>query len=173
MARSYCRTFVFAGSSSNTPERLYSQVRRPAFIEGLAGEIDVKFSHEPVYHLGPAGTGSPPHSHPDVFNGAFFGSRLWAIFPPSYVLFSGETTVDWWLGGSLTRELETLPAAHQPALFLQRPGDTVFIPGGLAHATINVEDAMGLVSELWQVDPGTDRMVSQPYNNNDDDGNPL
>ena len=133
----------------------------PVSVFSSSGDADVEFSYEPVYHFGPAGTGSPPHSHPDVFNGAFFGSRLWAIFPPSYVLFSGETTVDWWLGGSLTRELETLPAAHQPALFLQRSGDTVFIPGGLAHATINIEDAMGLVSELWQLDPAQNQEAHQ------------
>ena len=70
-----------------------------------------------------------------------------ALVPWQHHTVAGRAQV-WRLGGSLTQVLATLPAARQSALFLQRSGDTVLSPAGWPTRTINVEDAMGLVSGM-------------------------
>ena len=96
---------------------------------------------------------SPPHHHLDTYNGALFGRKLWAIFPAGHTVFSGGTALGWWANGSLAESLSALPAHERPALFVQRPGDLVYVPGGVAHAVINVEDALGLVMEFYDGRP--------------------
>lgn len=147
----YCRMYAFEGSSTNKAEEMYRFLAPPAFAQ-LANQV--QFSHEPVLHLGPRMSGSPPHFHPDTLNGGIVGRKLWVIFPPQYTLFSSDSAMGWFLDGSFMHALGVLPRDQQPAVFWTEAGDVVYIPGGLSHAVLNFEDNLGLVIEMqmWRND---------------------
>jgi len=93
------------------------------------------------------------------------GWKRWFLYPegsypPGDGPGGGFSITDW-----LRTIYPTLPAARVPIECTQRPGDTMYVPGGWYHAVINLADsvAVTLQSEFHAVPQDAFKAVSLPY----------
>lgn len=132
-------------------------VRAPVLFEdwfgegydgGLGGAPDLRF-----LYLGRAGTGTP--THVDVgetysWSWSLAGAKLWRMWTAS----ASRLLLDRWGGPpprwphEASRALYPQAAAAPCLEFISRPGEVVFVPSGVWHNVLNLEDAVS-VSCNW------------------------
>jgi len=90
--------------------------------------------------IGPPGSGAAPHYHRSALNSLAWGLKLWFITPPASAGFvESESAAQWW---------EAQAAAAFPGyLFLQGPGDIVYVPPLWGHAVMNLADSFAVALE--------------------------
>ena len=129
--------------------------------------------HKRILFAGPAGSGTGFHDHSNTFSLMPYGRKRWLLLPPSGLYepvedgdeqqqqqqqqqplsreASGKLTSTAWLrrhdeaGGK-----ERLPIA--PLRCVQPAGTALFVPSGWKHATINLEDSVGVAVEVGDAD---------------------
>jgi hypothetical protein len=130
--------------------RLRAQVGIPAGFDALAGATVSSSSSTTAtgldFFVGARGAGLPMHYHSGVWNALLWGSKLWALLPPSRAAFApeGQHPLDasWysaWESGSADAEED-----DSPLFCVQEAGDAIFLPSGWAHATVNLEESLGV-----------------------------
>lgn len=113
-----------------------------------------------TFYAGGRGTWSPFHVHTAAINVLMAGTKLWLLSPPSSYdatkryMYSGNSTLHHRVFEWLLSELDYLTTIPGLAIFVQRPGDVVFIPHFWLHAVINLEYSAG-VAFSWKC--GDDR----------------
>ena len=105
-----------------------------------------------LFFLGPAHSGAGFHAHYAAWNAVVYGRKRWLVMPPQAPIGAPPTNgegqnqtvlalLEW-----LTRQ--NLNYAFRPLDCVQEAGTLLFIPEGWSHATINLEDTVGLSMEL-------------------------
>jgi histone arginine demethylase JMJD6 len=112
--------------------------------------------------IGPERSGTGIHIDPlntSAWNTSFCGHKRWVLFPesvPKFVAkgkaFRGKDYVD----ESINYFTEILPALIESEgrerlgviEFVQKPGETVFVPGGWWHAVVNLDDTMAITQNV-------------------------
>ena len=138
--------------------------RHPWFVQKKLTATTVQLA------IGPAGAGAPFHHHKNALNSLFVGSKLWLMYPPGEAFVSNQHTLDFIKEhvaglGSGTKNppagpkdapdqphLRSLLRRKPPIKCIQRAGDILFVPDGFAHATVNLETAVGVAVEYEPAD---------------------
>ena len=106
--------------------------------------------------LGPARSGSYIHIDPlgtSAWNALLQGHKCWALFPPSVpkvVVQPGEgggvgkqpggrEAIAWFANVYPKLASDETPPEHRPLTIVQRPGETIFVPGGWWHVVLNLD----------------------------------
>lgn len=129
----------------------------PYFPEDLFSMVGEK--RRPPYRwflVGPARSGTTVHIDPlgtSAWNTVLIGLKLWVLFPPGTpkrlvkcldFIRKGEDdeAINYFVDF-----LPRLQASHPDVdiqMFLQRAGETVFVPGGWWHGVLNLEDSIAI-----------------------------
>ena len=110
------------------------------------------------FSIGPCRSGLPWHCDPamtSAWNYVASGRKLWMLYPPGCTPPAlthepdGASSVTSYQkpGGALRWILEVLPYLHphhQPKIHLQHAGETMFVPSGWWHSTLNLETTIGI-----------------------------
>uniref|UniRef100_A0A7S3G240 JmjC domain-containing protein n=1 Tax=Palpitomonas bilix TaxID=652834 RepID=A0A7S3G240_9EUKA len=115
-------------------------------------------SHRPPYRwflVGPKRSGTNVHIDPlgtSAWNTLISGRKRWVVFPfatkKSYikpgakVLGDGEAIT--WFSKLIPQTRKPEWPTHRPIEFIQYPGETIFVPGGLWHAVLNIDDTVAI-----------------------------
>lgn len=168
--------YVFDGRAMGREARLFTEVSQ-LVPEGLHGPPGAASSAGSMRQLivGPPLSGAMPHFHGSAVNVLLLGVKLWVIVPPSHAEFAQQHAADWFaLGGPFHHRYcgcgsgcggatESQPGASlsgAPAdgsdgalngtphyLFLQGPGDVVYVPQHWGHAVLNLADSVAVAIE--------------------------
>jgi hypothetical protein len=97
---------------------------------------------------GPPLSGSAPHYHRDALNVLFVGLKLWWLVPPEHAAFVDATALQWWASALAERseQQQQLPALPG-LLFLQGPGEAVYVPSLWGHAVLNLASSVAIACE--------------------------
>jgi len=110
--------------------------------------------------LGPKRSGTCVHTDPlatSAWNTVISGRKLWVLFPPGVPksvvkakkqLKAGEDdeAINYFV--DLIPRLRRDHPSLEMYLFVQGPGDTVFVPGGWWHAVLNLDDAVAVTQNF-------------------------
>ena len=139
-----------------------------ADLLSCAGEDGRLFGNHRWLLIGGPRSGSSLHVDPlatSAWNLLLLGIKLWCVFPPLGEAEAedlrrvsiaeeeeGEACAAKWFASVLPRlalaAAATWPPALQPVCFLQREGETVYIPSGYHHAVLNLTDTV-CVTQNW------------------------
>ena len=107
--------------------------------------------------LGPERSGSYIHIDPlgtSAWNALLTGHKCWALFPPATPKevvapkhAGGREAISWWRHVYPTL-VNAADPAHRPMTVIQRPGETVFVPGGWWHVVLNLDVAMAVTQNF-------------------------
>ena len=107
--------------------------------------------------LGPERSGSYIHIDPlgtSAWNALLTGHKCWALFPPATPKevvapkhAGGREAISWWRHVYPTL-VHAADPAHRPMTVIQRPGETVFVPGGWWHVVLNLDVAMAVTQNF-------------------------
>jgi len=104
--------------------------------------------------MGPPLSGAPPHFHRAAVNLLLVGVKLWAVWPPGTAAFVDGAAEAFWRGHILgllsgvgLGNESFLSTAAPHYLFLQGPGDALFLPPHWGHTTLSLTDTVGIAME--------------------------
>ncbi|CAM9697162.1 unnamed protein product [Ascophyllum nodosum] len=104
-----------------------------------------------ILSLGASGAGLPFHNHGETWLGVVYGSKRWALYPPSVSRpYAAEAKAEWHpLEGSLEWLTEVLPALKSagevpPLECMQNAGDLIYVPSNWRHMTLNIGETIGV-----------------------------
>eukprot|EP00041_Stephanoeca_diplocostata_P004298 m.42505 g.42505 ORF g.42505 m.42505 type:complete len:661 (-) comp15032_c0_seq1:1748-3730(-) len=97
--------------------------------------------HPMQFMLGPPQSGSPVHFHQDAWNACVFGRKLWVLLPANATSISTQSVRTWWA--------QHTSASDGTRMFVQEPGDVVYVPSGVAHAVINLDWSAAVAVEVY------------------------
>jgi len=108
--------------------------------------------------IGPRRSGTKVHYDPldtSAWNISLEGYKLWVIFPnevPKWIIegkhlkelsYTGKEAMDFFLN-RLPKVLITEKDHIKPLICIQKPGETIFVPGGWWHAVLNITDTLAV-----------------------------
>lgn len=119
--------------------------------------------------FGPPGSGTPLHAHIAAYNSLIFGLKKWYLIPPGtpgllegasekkkicfkkdiesgfggWCSFSRLDHILKWLNSSSYKNI-----SHYVSNCIQHPEETIFLPNGWGHATINLEPTLAIAQEF-------------------------
>ena len=100
------------------------------------------------FGAGPPLSGAPPHFHRAAVNVLLAGVKLWAVWPPGAAAFADGSALAFWRSFLRSARSDSDPAGAAACfLFLQGPGDAVYLPPHWGHATLNLADSVGVALE--------------------------
>jgi hypothetical protein len=143
----YMDTFERDFNISQTLQQFPMYIFDPVFLDNFKDDYTLPekllvWSNGKVvrqFILGPAGSGAPFHHHCPAFNTVFYGTKRWYLLPPARAFYSKLHPLAWFNKGSLT---------NQSIQCTQNPGDTLFVPQGWGHATLNVRETVAVAMEI-------------------------
>jgi hypothetical protein len=96
---------------------------------------------------GPRGGGTPLHVDPNgtsAWNALVVGCKLWCMFPPNIeppARHWNLSVAHWFADVFATMP----PHAHAGlCVFVQQPGEIIYVPSGWPHAVLNLETSVGV-----------------------------
>jgi len=110
-----------------------------------------KFSFDMLqFGLGGPLTGAPFHYHKPAFNALMWGRKRWAVLPPQESVVSATPAAR-----LFSRTLAQMPSMFNvtPWQCVQEPGDVFVLPGGWAHATLNLDTISIALAGEWRLVP--------------------
>jgi hypothetical protein len=119
----------------------------PAPLASLAEQGPPDEQQAPFMFAGARGSGVGFHRHGEAWNAVVFGRKRWFFFPPAWrsPLLGVEPDLDVdglaWLRGFYEVLAGTAVA---PIECVTGPGDVMYIPASWHHATVNVQDTIGV-----------------------------
>ena len=128
----------------NSAPEMRDDFGTPAHFERLTSN-DTK--QDPLFYLGPRGSGVGFHRHGEAWNIVAHGRKRWFLYPPEWrsdLLGVGpDIALDGlgWFREFFSRVGGTTIA---PMECVQEAGDIAYLPEGWHHATLNVQDTIGV-----------------------------
>merc|ERR1712019_290738 len=95
------------------------------------------------FYLGAPSSGAPFHFHTDAFNLLVYGRKRWFMLPPDRAVYSKRPAVEMILDEAFAKGGEL-----EPIDCVQEAGDVLYVPNQWAHATINVEESIGVAYQF-------------------------
>ena len=100
-------------------------------------------------YVGAPGSGAPMHYHQIAVNYLAYGTKRWAMLPPSKSFYSMEPSLSYFKGDSYQRDKADVLECTQHA------DDLILVPDSWGHVTLNVEACIGVAYEFeyraWMV----------------------
>ena len=116
-----------------------------AILNSFSSAIDVhqKEMLSSYAYLGAAGTGAAFHRHGVAFNALACGAKRWWFAPPNH--FENVVGLRPLRGTNSVDDEERCPS-EMPWLreCIQRQGEIVIVPNGVPHATVNIQESVGI-----------------------------
>jgi hypothetical protein len=104
------------------------------------------------FYLGPAGSGAPVHYHGHAVNTLAYGMKKWYLHSPSDAFYSKTPALEYLLSmkakNKTLTEAQTSSQLPQPQVCTQRGGDIIYVPTLWAHATLNLQQSIGVAHEF-------------------------
>lgn len=118
----------------------------PLFLSSAAKQFHFEMYHDLLFHIGNRGSGVYFHAHTEAYNSLEFGKKLWILFPPFMGFYRSGTqgTSQEWLHDFLRNE-SNFP---RPMMGVQVAGETLFVPAGWLHATLCLQNCVGMAMEV-------------------------
>jgi hypothetical protein len=99
------------------------------------------FHHQ--FILGPRGSGAPFHYHCSALNYLTYGRKKWFLYSPDKAIYSKIHPLHWYM-----QTYKTLSKEEKPFECIQLQNELFYVPSGWAHATINIDECIGLATEF-------------------------
>jgi hypothetical protein len=99
-------------------------------------------SNNALFYIGSEMSGAYFHTHTNAVNVLFKGRKLWYLMPPK--LHYGPTIFS--LNEWIKQVKPTLK--YKPLEIIQKQGEMLFVPTFWSHATLNLEETMGVAIEI-------------------------
>eukprot|EP01038_Epipyxis_sp_PR26KG_P007166 gene7166-9769_t len=103
--------------------------------------------------LGGEGTGAPVHFHNTAWAALIYGAKKWFIYPPENMIMSNKQILEYYE----TDMLEFQNRGVRPVTCVQTAGDVMMIPESWAHGVLNIQESVGIASEVkestWRIKP--------------------
>ena len=144
------RPFVFdAGRLLHQPSLAQDIGEYPALLEVERGGAVLN-----QLSISPALAGAHPHFHGQVLNALVVGRRRWALVPPVHAEFTLRPAIEhfsrlrWGGGGGADGDGDGGGAAAAWLDATQLPGDVLYVPPQWEHATLSLEESVGVAVEF-------------------------
>jgi hypothetical protein len=126
---------------------LTADFAEPALFAGLSQGVAQELRQEPYFFLGARGSGVGFHRHGEAWNAVVYGRKRWFLHPPEWKASVLGLDPDLGLDGvgyfkRFYPTVEGTPMA--PIETVTVAGDVLYFPGSWHHATLNVQDTVGV-----------------------------
>ena len=101
--------------------------------------------------IGSQRSGTSMHYHRAAWNALLFGRKLWVLTPPARSSFRRHQMAltsfhDGWLEEVRSRAAGNGTNISARRICVQQEGDVIFVPAGWGHATLNLNESVGVAS---------------------------
>ena len=140
-------SYSFDAQFLNSTPEMRHDFTVPAHFQSLHSASS---GSDPYLFLGGTGSGLGFHAHGHAWNAVVFGSKRWLLYPPGHRMAYTEGKEEATDGVAWLRDV--YPAVDGTPLApwecVSYPGDVVYVPADWLHATINLEESIGVAHNL-------------------------
>jgi hypothetical protein len=134
----------------NQFHNITAYIQPPRFFDSKEDEFrwsQAERGRKSLFFIGPTHSGTTWHSHSSTWNAVVVGRKRWLMMPPQSE-YKGKHEHD--EVPSLRKWLANSYEEYENGMLecVQEAGTVLYIPDGWGHATVNLEDSIGIAVEV-------------------------